>query len=344
MKTAFTLLMLATASAAKKQTCTALALSGGGSNGAWESGVMWGLLNYGNPADYQYDVITGVSAGSINAMAMSGWEIGREVEMVQWLSDLWKDLHTSDVWVDWSLGKVSGVLIMGGAVDNSPLLNFMQQTMASFADFQKRIVLSSTEVNSGLYTEFDQSNTNFRDLPEAAFSSASIPTIFPQHVWKNRGVFMDGGTVYNINLEGAIRQCLEIVDDESQIVIDALFCGAPDEPTELTEVGKTWENFFRRRELRSYYDNSNSIAATQMAHPKVQLRHVIKQQEGLGGLDMIKFEGDFTWPIQTKGREQAQDALNGVGVSNVQNTITDWVEDTDIQKEFPQVADWITHR
>ena len=32
--------------------CRALALSGGANHGAWEAGVMWGLLHYGNPEDF----------------------------------------------------------------------------------------------------------------------------------------------------------------------------------------------------------------------------------------------------------------------------------------------------
>ena len=80
--------------------------------------------------------------------------------------------------------------------------------MAPFTQYEKMITLTSTEVNSGVYTEFNQTNLNYRDLPEAAFASASIPFIFPQHVWKGKGVFMDGGTVYNINIESAIHQCV----------------------------------------------------------------------------------------------------------------------------------------
>jgi len=58
---------------------------------------------------------------------------------------------------------------------------------------------------------------------------------------------MDGGTVYNINIESAIRQCLTKVDDESQIIVDALFCGAPTSPPTESEDGNSWENFFRQR-------------------------------------------------------------------------------------------------
>jgi len=53
--------------------CRALVMSGGGNNGAWEAGVIWGMLNYGDPADFAWDVVTGISAGSINTSALAGW-------------------------------------------------------------------------------------------------------------------------------------------------------------------------------------------------------------------------------------------------------------------------------
>ena len=36
----------------KLNECKVLALSGGGANGAWENGVIWGLMHYGNPDDF----------------------------------------------------------------------------------------------------------------------------------------------------------------------------------------------------------------------------------------------------------------------------------------------------
>ena len=77
----FSLAVLASAVEAKSGYCRAAALSGGGANGSWEAGVLWGLANYGTASDYEYDVLTGVSAGSINAAAMAGWKKGSEVEM-----------------------------------------------------------------------------------------------------------------------------------------------------------------------------------------------------------------------------------------------------------------------
>jgi len=98
MKTITAAVSLFGAVAAKEGECKALALSGGGSNGAWEAGVLWGFINYGNPSDFEYEVVSGVSAGALNTMGIAGWEIGKEAEMTQWLSDMWHSLHTSDVW------------------------------------------------------------------------------------------------------------------------------------------------------------------------------------------------------------------------------------------------------
>ena len=197
--------------------------------------------------------------------------------------------------------------------------------MAPFTQYEKMITLTSTEVNSGVYTEFNQTNLNYRDLPEAAFASASIPFIFPQHVWKGKGVFMDGGTVYNINIESAIHQCVNQGYTESQIIVDALFCGAPDSPPSEPQAGNSYENYMRQRQLSTYFHNSNSISATMIAHPDIQMRYVLKQQDGFGGLDMINFEGDFTWAAQTRGRQDAQNALNGNhNLVNVVDLIAEW--------------------
>ena len=57
----------------KPDKCYALAMSGGGSNGAWEAGLVWGLAHYGKPEDFYWDVLTGASAGSINSAMMTPW-------------------------------------------------------------------------------------------------------------------------------------------------------------------------------------------------------------------------------------------------------------------------------
>ena len=58
--------------------CRALVLSGGSNNGAWEVGVLWGLVNYGNSTDFTWDVVSGISAGAINTAGIATWASGTE--------------------------------------------------------------------------------------------------------------------------------------------------------------------------------------------------------------------------------------------------------------------------
>jgi predicted acylesterase/phospholipase RssA len=87
MKVLISLLIMCTLHIAAKK-CTALAMSGGGAHGAFEAGVLWGMIK--NDADkdkYRYDVVSGVSAGSINALGVAAWEIGKEEGLVEFLSE-----------------------------------------------------------------------------------------------------------------------------------------------------------------------------------------------------------------------------------------------------------------
>ena len=76
------------------KTCHALVMSGGGSNGAWEAGVIWGLVHYGNPDDFKWDVVSGVSAGSINSIGIGVWAPGEEVQGSEELVKIWGSLTT----------------------------------------------------------------------------------------------------------------------------------------------------------------------------------------------------------------------------------------------------------
>ena len=109
--------------AASDKSCRALAMSGGGALGSYEAGALWGLIkNTDKPADFAYDVVSGVSAGSINALAVALFEKGDEMAMVEWISDKWAHLTTPDVYVDWKpAGIVTGLLTKAGIFDDSPL-------------------------------------------------------------------------------------------------------------------------------------------------------------------------------------------------------------------------------
>jgi predicted acylesterase/phospholipase RssA len=155
-------------------------MSGGANYGAWEAGIIWGLTHYGNPADFTWDVITGVSAGAINTAATSVWNVGDEVKMSEFISDTWTTLTTSNIWVNWPEGPATALFNKQGLVDDSPALEFITQTLKPFGKLSDRkFTVSAANVDTGNLEIFNQDNTTFEELPHAALSSGSIPTVFP---------------------------------------------------------------------------------------------------------------------------------------------------------------------
>jgi len=51
-------------------------MSGGGNKGSYEAGVVYGLTHLLPASDVTYDVVSGVSAGAMNAAGISIWPIG----------------------------------------------------------------------------------------------------------------------------------------------------------------------------------------------------------------------------------------------------------------------------
>ena len=93
MKIAKALSLLLGTAVAKEEAqdhCYNLAMSGGGTRGAYEVGVLWGMW-YGseNKEQFEYDVVSGVSAGSLNGAAFGLFEKGDEEHFINVISELW---------------------------------------------------------------------------------------------------------------------------------------------------------------------------------------------------------------------------------------------------------------
>ena len=120
------LAFLSRANAARDaDSCLALAMSGGGSNGSWEVGVLWGLAHYAeNVEDFYYEVVTGVSAGAINSVILAGYAPEQAVELSEFMSDTWANLVNENIWTEWPEGVLRAALNEKGLLDNSAAVPF----------------------------------------------------------------------------------------------------------------------------------------------------------------------------------------------------------------------------
>ena len=121
----------------------ALVMGGGGARAAYQVGMLRALAR--RVPDLQIPIITGVSAGAINAVHLAAHP-GSFAEAVHDLSELWADLRIGDVFrvdspflsrnlVRWGLQLVSGGLISRGGgemrslVDTAPLRTFLLRAL-----------------------------------------------------------------------------------------------------------------------------------------------------------------------------------------------------------------------
>lgn len=159
--------------------CHALVLSGGSNNGAWEAGVMWGLLHYGEPTDYAWDVVTGVSAGAINTSGIATWAPGTEVEMTEWLSQQWVEMRSEDVWQERDVGAYDLIFKEPSILDDSPGVVTLKALVNEKGEIARRFTVTAVDVNTGDYIAMDNSNTAVEDLAQSAIASGSLPGVFP---------------------------------------------------------------------------------------------------------------------------------------------------------------------
>ncbi|HEX6902727.1 MAG TPA: patatin-like phospholipase family protein [Thermoanaerobaculia bacterium] len=121
----------------------ALVLSGGGARGAYQAGVLRGLAR--RLPHLRFSIITGVSAGAINAAFMAA-HAGSHAEAASELCDLWAGLTVEDIFrVDtgslarhftrWATrlasGGVANAPAVLGLVDTQPLYGTLQHASAT---------------------------------------------------------------------------------------------------------------------------------------------------------------------------------------------------------------------
>jgi predicted acylesterase/phospholipase RssA len=174
----------------------------------------------------------------------------------------------------WPGGLVGGLLFQGGVIDDSPALQFLRDTLAQFPEgYKRRVSLAAADVNTGEYVIFDQENTSWDDLSQAALSSGSIPGVFPPQHFAGR-VLMDGGTIWDVNIDSAVQQCLGIVDNLEDITIDVAICGYSD-ITEHEEASKrAINNYLRSWDIKRYFSGMNAIYQEMQAYPEVNYRYL----------------------------------------------------------------------
>lgn len=245
------------AQAADETKCRGLAMSGGANHGAWEVGVLWGLNHYGDPADFAWNVVTGVSAGAINTAAVAMFDKDDGLAMSEFLSDAWVNLKSDEIWEMWDVEDPKDLLtVEASLLDSDPAIVFMQDLLKDFPEFGRKFTISAVDLDSGGYINFDQDNLARNEIEHAAMASGSIPGIFQPRELHGYHL-VDGGTAWNINIDSAITQCLALGYKPEDIIVDVMMCSNV-QYGGYTISNNAMENWMNGFEIHKSYNDMNA--------------------------------------------------------------------------------------
>lgn len=202
---------------------TALVLSGGGTRGAYEAGVVSGLvevLGLGPDDACPFDVFTGTSVGAINATYLASHAHRGDLG-IQGLCDVWRGLSmgvharlASRPWAGKALLATGGIdALVHDHIDWDRLHANVDEARV------RALVIAALHVGSGRTAMFahvapGQSFRPSRDprrvailqaiTPEHVLASAAIPGVFPPRRVGDK-LFYDGSLRFNTPLAPAIR-------------------------------------------------------------------------------------------------------------------------------------------
>jgi len=181
------------------KTCNVLALSGGGAFGAVEVGILKTIYLP------KYDLITGVSAGALNAGLLSYYNSDKDYTItggIDKLVDLYTNIRTENVYES----EYFDLYKYWSHYSTKPLRKTLNKIFAEILKTNMRIkpnpvLIGSTNLNEGYFQIFDFNSYNVDQQIEILMASTAIPFVFPPNVI-NGTTYVDGGTLSNQILIG----------------------------------------------------------------------------------------------------------------------------------------------
>ncbi len=237
-----------------KRVHTALVLQGGAALGAYEAGVLLGLLE---PPGRSLDVITGCSIGAV----MAAIAAGARGDPREALTDMWQRfslpgsrympaplVNGLTFLGNWNIYRVNPrYLATPWAATHLYETAPLEQALLEWVDFERlnasatEVVVTAVDVMTGRLAEFSNRNGL---TPQHVLASASLPPVFPMQTFDGHA-YWDGGLISNTPLRPAIN-AIESSNHRDgnppwEVIVVDLFTPRPVPPESL---GETFERAF----------------------------------------------------------------------------------------------------
>ncbi len=309
VSTVILLILCVSSTICEKKRCYVLALEGGGDKGAYQAGAIKGLVDNVPNGEVEWDVVTGISVGSINAAALSIFSPGDEKAGSDFLVNTWRSIKGSkDIYQNWFAGPLEGLVFKTGLFDTTPLRNIIKETVKD-QTLKRKFVCGATNFDNGFYDTWDEEKLFKEDYEGAIVSSASVPVIFPVTPFDNN-FYMDGGVKLSVDIASGINKCLNMGFIDEDVTVDVVLLNSKVLPLQDAEGVHPMGVLIRIMEIFGYDNSMKDFDYVKQIFPKVKFRYVVAPTKPLpsGSVPLVFSPSEIETMI-AYGLQDAQDVV-----------------------------------
>lgn len=187
----------------------ALVLSGGGSKGAFQIGV---LKRWMGDQGKDYDIMCGVSVGALNIAGLAHTPKGCPEDAIAWLENFWlsKVIGNKSIYKRWfPFGRLHS-LWKKSVYNSEPLIKLVKNNidLTSVANNGRKLAVGAVCLDTGKHVFGTEQDSNFADW---VLASSSYP-IFLTPIEIGGKLYSDGGLINITPLGHAIRMGADEID------------------------------------------------------------------------------------------------------------------------------------
>lgn len=295
-----------------KQTCKILALEGGGDKGAYQAGALKGLMNSLSPEEVDYDFISGVSLGAVNAAIFATYDKGQEKEAAQEIVELWHSVKgEGDIYKNWfPLGIIQG--LTKESLYNTKIYQENLEKLFKGRTLKKQLIIGATNANNGQYRYFDEESFAKQKFTDAILASSAFPVVFQPRDYLG-STYYDGLLKRSVDFITAINKCKDLGFEEQDIVLDIILCNSSKLERYEKEKYRPLNALERLVEILAYQVASWDIENLTRYFKDVKVRYLIKPTQSLpNAFYLYEFDDKQIHEMLDLGEQDAHDAVKSM--------------------------------
>lgn len=198
----------------------------------------------------------------------------------------------------------------GGLWNDKPALAWLKTQMADIKPTQRWIDVGLTDILKGTYVDYKQEDLTGDDLYNVMFAQFADPGVFAPVEIGNTD-YLDGSSVWDLDIFSVVGQCKALGYAESDIVIDAIMTSEKTleevDASSWTSISMMW----RYLKISRYYSNKDGYTRAKLAYPNAYFRYSVAPSAPMPGSSI--------YPLNLKIEEV--DQIWSLGVADGENAV-----------------------